>query len=97
MLLEYVLLHGVNTGADAAVAVAAIARRLRAVVNLIPFNNAGSPKLCAPTRAEIARFKAALEDEKVEVTERYRRGRDIAAACGQLRGKHPHNTSGARS
>ncbi|MFH1732768.1 MAG: 23S rRNA (adenine(2503)-C(2))-methyltransferase RlmN [Planctomycetota bacterium] len=94
MALEYVLLGGVNTSADAAAAVAQIAHRLKALVNLIAFNTVSDTGLRAPDRDEAARFRAALEKEDVEVTERYRRGRDIAAACGQLRGTHPRHDRG---
>jgi len=94
MVLEYVLLGGVNTSAEAAAAVAQIAHKLKALVNLIAFNSVDDTGLRAPDRDEAARFRAALEKAKVEVTERYRRGRDIAAACGQLRGTHPRHDSG---
>ena len=90
--LEYVLLGGANTSTVAAGALAKIARGLAALVNLIPYNNAGVPGLRQPAKEEVARFRAVLEDRGVEVAERFRRGRDIAAACGQLRGKHPHAT-----
>jgi len=88
ILIECVLLGGVNTSAEAAEAVAGIARDLKALVNLIPFNRVEGAAFREPTRDETAEFKAVLEAKGVGVTERYRRGRDIAAACGQLRGGH---------
>ncbi len=91
MSIEYVLVGGVNTGAAAASAVAEIARRLHALVNVISFNSVPDCGLHGPTQEEVSRFKTALEGRGVAVTERYRRGRDIAAACGQLRGKHPRS------
>ena len=91
IVLEYVLLGGVNTGLDAASAVAMIARELSALVNLIPYNSVGVPHLRQPPKDEAARFRAELEAAGVDVTERYRRGREIAAACGQLRGTHPRS------
>ena len=90
IVLEYVLLGGINTTLVAAGALAKIARNLGALVNLIPYNSVGVPGLKQPAKEEVARFRAVLEDKGVEVAERFRRGRDIAAACGQLRGKHPH-------
>ena len=91
LVLEYVLLGGTNTTLVAAGALAKIARGLGALVNLIPYNTVGAPGLQQPSKEEVARFRALLESKGVEVAERFRRGRDIAAACGQLRGKHPHS------
>ncbi len=88
MTLEYVLLGGVNTSKAAARAVAAIAERLGALVNVIVFNAVAGCDFKAPTKDEVRLFKAVVRAERVTVTERFRRGRDIGAACGQLRGKH---------
>jgi len=89
LTLEYVLLGGVNSSRDTARAVASIARRLRALVNVIPFNAVPGCGYESPGREEVRSFKTVLkEEEHVAVTERFRRGRDIGAACGQLRGKH---------
>ena len=52
-------------------------------VNLIPYNPTGSPYE-GSSRESIAAFRAALESQGVPVTVRLTRGRDIAAACGQL-------------
>ncbi len=52
-------------------------------VNLIPYNPTGSP-YGASSRESIAAFRAALADRGIDVTVRLTRGRDIAAACGQL-------------
>ena len=52
-------------------------------VNLIPYNPTGSPYE-GSSRESIAAFRAALESRGVPVTVRLTRGRDIAAACGQL-------------
>jgi len=91
LVLEYVLLGGTNTSLVAAGALVKIARDLGALVNLIPYNTVGTPGLRQPAKEEVARFRAVLEGRGVDVAERFRRGRDIAAACGQLRGKHPHS------
>ncbi len=55
-------------------------------VNLIPYNppaGTSAPFGCS-TRESIAAFRAALAEHGVEATVRLTRGRDIAAACGQL-------------
>jgi len=88
LLLEYVLLGNVNTSAAAARGVRDIASRLGAKVNLIPFNPVDGCGFRPPRHDEIERFRSLLQERGVTVTQRYRRGRDIAAACGQLRGRH---------
>ena len=52
-------------------------------VNLIPYNPTGSPYE-GSGREAIAAFRAALEERGLPATVRLTRGRDIAAACGQL-------------
>ncbi len=86
LLLEYVMLGGINTSRAAAEALAGIALRLGAAVNLIAFNAFEGAGFTAPDRDEIAGFRSELEKDGVVVTQRYRRGGDIAAGCGQLTG-----------
>ena len=88
LAFEYVLLGSLNTSPSAARAVAKAARDLGALVNLIAFNPVAGCNFQPPNGDETKQFKTVLEGQGVEVTERFRRGRDIAAACGQLRGKH---------
>lgn len=86
---EYVLLAGYNDSAQDAVALAKLLRGVKAKVNAIPFNE--DPNLPAwmkrPTDAAIDRFVDTLVKNDVRVTVRRSKGREIAAACGQLRGK----------
>ncbi|NLW49270.1 MAG: 23S rRNA (adenine(2503)-C(2))-methyltransferase RlmN [Candidatus Brocadiaceae bacterium] len=94
--LEYVLLGGVNTSAAAARAVGRIARDLNALVNLIPFNSVPDSPFRPPSTNEVQFFRSVLEEGHVNITERYRRGRDISAACGQLRaGRRPRPRKGS--
>ena len=51
-------------------------------MNLIPYNPTGMYE--GSSREQIERFKAALYRARVPATVRLTRGRDIAAACGQL-------------
>jgi 23S rRNA (adenine2503-C2)-methyltransferase len=87
--IEYVLLAGYNDSAQDAVALAKLIRGLNAKVNAIPFNE--DPNLPGwmrrPSDREIDRFVDTLVRNGVRVTVRRSKGRDIAAACGQLRGK----------
>jgi 23S rRNA (adenine2503-C2)-methyltransferase len=87
--IEYVLLAGYNDSPQDAVALAKLIRGLHAKVNAIPFNeDANLPGwMKRPSDREIDRFVDTLVKNGVRVTVRRSKGRDIAAACGQLRGK----------
>jgi 23S rRNA (adenine2503-C2)-methyltransferase len=89
MTIEYVLLAGYNDSPGDAAMLARVIRGISAKVNAIPFN--ADPNLPAwmkrPDDQAIDRFVDALVRNGVRVTVRRSKGRDIAAACGQLRGK----------
>ena len=87
--IEYVLLAGFNDSAADARALARLISGIHAKVNAIPFNEDPNlpPWMKRPTDAAIDRFVDALVAAGVRVTVRRSKGRDIAAACGQLRGK----------
>jgi 23S rRNA (adenine2503-C2)-methyltransferase len=85
MTLEYILIEGVNDGLDQIKPLAGLARRLRAKVNLIPYNKVEGLPWSRPDEAAQNAFLAALEREKVPATLRREKGHDIDAACGQLR------------
>ncbi len=82
---EYVMLDGVNDGAEDARALARLLAGLPAKVNLIPFNPwPGAPFACSSKRA-MARFAEILNAAGLSAPLRASRGRDIMAACGQLK------------
>jgi 23S rRNA (adenine2503-C2)-methyltransferase len=83
--LEYILIAGVNDGLDQIKPLAALAHRLYAKVNLIPYNKVEGLPWIRPEDAAQEAFLAALEREKVPATLRREKGHDIDAACGQLR------------
>jgi 23S rRNA (adenine2503-C2)-methyltransferase len=87
--IEYVLLAGYNDSPQDAIALAKLIRGVHAKVNAIPLNE--DPNLPSwmkrPGDAAIDRFVDTLVNHDVHVTVRRSKGRDIAAACGQLRGK----------
>ncbi len=90
VFVEYVMLAGVNDRYEQALALAelllgASGDRAKSIfkVNLIPYNPTESG-FRGSGRESIAAFRAALEARGVPVTVRLTRGRDIAAACGQL-------------
>jgi 23S rRNA (adenine2503-C2)-methyltransferase len=85
---EYVMLAGVNDSpADAARLVRLLAP-LRAKVNLIFFNPFAASPFTSSSREAVERFQAILYNGNLTATIRESRGRDIAAACGQLRVEH---------
>jgi 23S rRNA (adenine2503-C2)-methyltransferase len=91
--IEWTMMEGVNDNEDQARKLAAIAKRLRAHVNLIALNPTPLSEERPSSRLHIEEFAARLEALKVNVTIRNTRGRDIDAACGQLRlisGKRPN-------
>ena len=82
---EYILIAGVNDSLDQTWPLAALARRLRAKVNLIPYNPVEGLQWARPEEASCEAFLAALEKLEVTATLRREKGGDIDAACGQLR------------
>ena len=85
--LEYIVIRGLNDSLDDADGLAAVARRLRAKVNLIAYSPVEGCDFQTPDEADVARFRRWLEERKVGTTVRLSKGADIAAACGQLAGK----------
>ena len=83
VFVEYVMLAGVNDRYEQALALGRLLSGRAFKVNLIPYNPTDSP-YAGSSRAAIDAFRAALERSGVPVTVRLTRGRDIAAACGQL-------------
>ena len=82
---EYVMLHGVNDAPEHARQLAALAKRCKAFVNLIPLHAGGAGNFVPTTPQSIAAFARLIRAQGVEVAIRKSRGKDIAAACGQLR------------
>lgn len=82
---EYVMLGGVNDQAHHAEQLAALARRCKAFVNLIPLHPGGAMGFTPTTPEAIAKFARKIRNSGVEIAIRKSRGIDIAAACGQLR------------
>jgi 23S rRNA (adenine2503-C2)-methyltransferase len=82
VFVEYVLLAGVNDRAEHARELARLLDRHVFKVNLIPYNPTGTYD--GSSRERIAAFKGLLDEARLPSTVRLTRGRDIAAACGQL-------------
>ena len=83
VFVEYVMLGGVNDAVGQARALAALLDPRIYKVNLIPYNPTDVGMQGSTPRA-IEAFRAELERNGLGATVRLTRGRDIAAACGQL-------------
>lgn len=83
--LEYVLLDGVNMAPTHAARLAAICRRLRCNVNLLRYNPVAGLPYTRPSAEAAQAFQRELRERGVNAHLRRSRGRDVDAACGQLR------------
>ncbi len=86
VMFEYIMIKGVNDSERQAESLAKIMEKPLYFVNLISCNPTGQFKPSSTER--IRKFKETLESEGISVTERYRFGRDIDGACGQLSGEY---------
>jgi 23S rRNA (adenine2503-C2)-methyltransferase len=82
VFVEYVMLAGVNDSVEHARGLASVLDPHVFKVNLIPYNPTGM--FDGSSRDAIAAFKHVLDAARLPSTVRLTRGRDIAAACGQL-------------
>ncbi len=83
--LEYTLLRDVNDRPEHAAELARVARQLRANINLIRYNEVDGLPFKRPRTEDVQEFQRLLRARNVNAHIRRSRGRDIAAACGQLR------------
>ncbi|MES2345077.1 MAG: 23S rRNA (adenine(2503)-C(2))-methyltransferase RlmN [Chlamydiota bacterium] len=81
---EYTLMAGINDKKEHAEELAALLKRQQCTVNLIPYNPVPGLRLKRPQKENIEDFRAILVDAGIPTTWRYTKGKDIAAACGQL-------------
>jgi 23S rRNA (adenine2503-C2)-methyltransferase len=82
---EYVLLGGVNDAPENAKEVAELLRGMRCKVNLIALNPGPGIEFTTPDAERVAIFQKTLRDAGIPAFVRRPRGRDIYAACGQLK------------
>ncbi|MBY0307394.1 MAG: 23S rRNA (adenine(2503)-C(2))-methyltransferase RlmN [Phycisphaerales bacterium] len=83
--LEYTLLRGVNDAPEHAHELARLAKTLRANVNIIRYNEVAGMPFGRPETQVVHDFQQVLRAKGINSHIRASRGRDIAAACGQLR------------
>jgi 23S rRNA (adenine2503-C2)-methyltransferase len=85
LTFEYVLLSGVNDSPQNAREVVELVRGLRAKVNLIAWNAGPELPYHTPNRTAVETFQEILINAGIPAFIRRPRGRDIFAACGQLK------------
>ena len=93
---EYVMLEGVNDGAEHARQLISLVREVPCKFNLIPFNPFPNSGFRRSSSEAIRRFAEILISAGLVVTTRKTRGDDIDAACGQLAGKVEDRTRRTR-
>ena len=82
---EYILLAGVNDQPKHARELVRVCKTIRANVNLIRYNEVAALPYGRPKSDDVVKFQEILREGGVNVHVRKSRGRDIDAACGQLR------------
>ena len=82
LTLDYILIKGVNDSLEHA---AILARRLRAKVNLIPYNTVEGLEWIRPPDVHCRAFQTILKNAGVTANLRLEKGHEIDAVCGQLR------------
>lgn len=84
---EYCLMAGINDSVEQARALATRLADLHPHVNLIPVNPTDNPEIRRPSRSRVLAFERALREAGIACTVRVEKGIEIAAGCGQLRGR----------
>lgn len=89
---EYILIKDINDSEADAKRLAKLLRRVRAKINLIPFNEFEGCDFKRPDESTVLRFQSIMKKNNYTTVIRKSKGPDINAACGQLRAKkgdHP--------
>jgi 23S rRNA (adenine2503-C2)-methyltransferase len=97
ILIEYVLLEGINDSVEAAREVADYLQGLRVKINLIPYNAQSKSRLNPPTEKAMQEFRRILQEKGYQTLLRKTKGSSIMAACGQLGNLEVKKKLGAKS
>ncbi len=81
---EYTLIRNINDSIEQAKELAVLLKGQQCSVNLIPYNPIERVRLQRPEKETIEAFREVLLASNIVTTWRYTKGKDIAAACGQL-------------
>lgn len=82
---EYLMIDGVNDAPEDAGRLKTLTQGLTCHINLIPFNRIPRTSFQPSSPHRIQAFRTRLRKHGLDATVRYSRGRNIDAACGQLR------------
>ena len=85
--IEYVMLKEVNDSVENALELAHLLKGMNVYVNLIPYNETSHIEFKKSAKSQILKFYDTLKKNKINVTIRKEFGKQIDAACGQLRAK----------
>lgn len=88
IMIEYVLIPGVNDADEHADELVEFVRPLHCAVNIIPYNPRRDSPWPAPEEADVERFANRVKSAGVFTKRRRTKGRDQMAACGQLGTQH---------
>jgi len=88
IMIEYVLIPGVNDANEHADELAEFVKPIRCAVNIIPYNPRRDSPWPAPLEADVERFVSRLRSRGIFTKLRETKGRDQMAACGQLGTQH---------
>jgi 23S rRNA (adenine2503-C2)-methyltransferase len=84
---EYIVWKGINDSVDDINALVNYCKSIPSKVNLIEYNSIGDENFTSASQSMIDLYKDLLEKNRITVTVRRSRGKDIDAACGQLANK----------
>ena len=87
LTFEYILLNGINDSSEHALELVKWLEGTCSLVNLIPYNSVDESGYKRSEEKSITNFFNILKKHKINVTIRREFGKDIEAACGQLRAK----------
>ena len=85
---EYLIWKEINDDFDHINALVKICKRIPSKVNLIEYNSTDNQKFESANVKWLNNYLNVLKDNKIPVSVRKSRGKDIDAACGQLANKH---------
>lgn len=83
--IEYIMLKDINDGMEHALELCNLVKGINCVVNLIPYNETSHLEFKRSKKDTILKFYDIMKKNKVNVTIRREFGKEISAACGQLR------------
>lgn len=82
--IEYVIMAGINDRKEDAIKLRHFTHNIKTIVNIIPWNPVEGLPYREPDDKTVESFINMLEELSITVTKRYRKGRSVNGACGQL-------------